>query len=487
MNQDDLSQKPVRVRIAPSPTGDRHVGTAYIGLINFVFARQHGGQFIVRIEDTDQSRSSQVFEDAIFRSLRWTGLTWDEGPDKGGPHGPYRQSERTEIYQAHAEKLVENGHAYRCYCTSADLTEMRARQKAAKEKFGYDGRCRALSPADVAQRDAAAAPHVIRLKMMKEGESVVPDRLRGDVHFQNNLIDDQILLKSDGFPTYHLANVVDDHLMGISHVIRAEEWLISTPKHLALYQAFGWEAPEFIHLPLLRNKDKSKISKRKNPVSLVYYEQAGYLPEALMNFLALMGWTHPEEKDRFSIDEMIEVFELDRVSLGSPVFDLDKLKWLNGLYLRELTPEALKEKLMAVLFSEAYLDQIIPMAQPRMEVLEDFWKVGDFFFQGDLTYDLQQLIPKGRKPSETRKMLLAVMDRLEASSRQGWNADSLEGALRGFCTDTEWAIKEVFMTVRMVIAARKATPGLFETLEALGKARVRRRFQHVNELLKTVK
>jgi len=482
--------KPVRVRIAPSPTGDPHVGTAYIGLINYVFARQNRGQFLIRIEDTDQSRSSVVFERAIFRSLKWFGLTWDEGPDVGGPYGPYRQSERTAIYQQHAEQLIATGGAYRCFCTSERIDALRESQRAQKLQMGYDRHCRDLAPEELDRLLEARTAHVIRLRMPVDGETVVPDRLRGEVRFQNALIDDGILLKSDGFPTYHLANVIDDHLMKISHVIRAEEWLNSTPKHLLLYQAFGWDAPEFIHLPLLRNRDLSKISKRKNPVSLTYYEQAGYLPETLRNFLALMGWTHPEGRDKFSLQEMIETFSIDKISLGGPIFDLEKLKWLNGLYIRELTIEQLRERLIATLFDPEYLSRIAPLVKERMEVFEDFWRYADYFLLGapeNLRYDLSQLMPKGRTTADVRKMLSAVLEKLEEASRQGWTAPILEAALRAFCEHGEWKAKEVFMAVRVVATARTATPPLFETLELLGKEQIRRRFQHVDGLLKAHK
>ncbi|MFH1132138.1 MAG: glutamate--tRNA ligase, partial [Pseudomonadota bacterium] len=298
----------VRVRIAPSPTGDPHVGTAYVVLFNYAYAKRHGGKFILRIEDTDQTRSSRGSEDAILRSLRWLGLEWDEGPDVGGPHGPYRQSERSAIYKEHADLLIERGHAYRCFCTPERLTELRAKQREAKQDPGYDGKCRELDPEEVAKRVAANEPHVVRLKMPKDGETVVPDLLRGEVVISNQQSDDQVLMKSDGMPTYHLANVVDDHLMGITHVIRAEEWISSTPKHLRLYEGFGWELPTFIHLPLLRNKDKSKISKRKNPVSLDYYREIGILPQAMINFLALLGWSYGDDQEKFTLEQMVEKF-----------------------------------------------------------------------------------------------------------------------------------------------------------------------------------
>ena len=341
-----MEGKRVRVRIAPSPTGDPHVGTAYIGLFNYAFAKKNNGDFLLRIEDTDRTRFSADSEQQIFDAMHWLGLNYDEGPDVGGAKGPYRQSERFHIYKEYAEKLVEKGEAYYCFCTPERLSKLRERQIAMKQAPGYDRHCRNLTDEEVKQKLAEGVSYVIRLKMPYEGDTVVHDELRGDIVFENSKIDDQVLLKSDGFPTYHLANIVDDHLMEITHVIRAEEWIASTPKHIQLYKAFGWEEPKWYHMPLLRNADKSKISKRKNPVSLNYYVEEGYLKEGLLNFLALMGWSFGGDKEIFSLEEMIENFSFDRISLGGPVFDLVKLGWVNNQHmklkdLKELTKLAL--------------------------------------------------------------------------------------------------------------------------------------------------
>ena len=274
----------VRVRVAPSPTGDPHVGTAYVTVFNYVFAKKHGGDFILRVEDTDQQRFISSSEQQIYESLRWLGLEWDEGPDIGGDYGPYRQSERKEIHQEHASMLVQKGKAYKCFCTSERLDQVRTEQKANGQRTGYDGFCRSLSQEQIQAREESGAPFVVRLKTPDEGVTSFHDGVRGNIEIKNSQLDDQVLIKSDGFPTYHLANVVDDHLMKISHVIRAEEWISSTPKHVMLYEAFGWEMPVFAHVPILRNANKSKISKRKNPVSLSYYRRKGILPGALVNF-----------------------------------------------------------------------------------------------------------------------------------------------------------------------------------------------------------
>ena len=477
----------VRTRIAPSPTGDPHVGTAYVALFNLALARKHGGQFILRIEDTDRERSSPASEAMIFEALHWLGLAWDEGPDVGGPCGPYRQSERTSIYRGHADDLVRRGAAYVCFCTRERLEALREEQKARKLNFGYDGLCRALPPEEASRRRTAGEAHVIRLAMPRGGETLVPDLLRGEVRFDNTQIDDPILLKSDGFPTYHLANVVDDHLMGVTHVIRAEEWLSSLPKHVQLYRGFGWEQPVFCHLPLLRNADRSKISKRKNPVSLNFYRRAGYLPEALVNYLALMGWAMPDEREEFTLDEFIEAFTLERISLGGPVFDPEKLSWLNGRYLRRLEPRELLGRLRAQLFSDEHLLEVLPLVQPRVDTLEGFFDYAGFFFVGDLAYDaeaVRSMVPKDRTAVETAKVLRALLEE-EIDPLLEWRKETVEATLRRFGERAGWAPNELFMAVRVATTGRTASPPLFETLAVLGKETSRRRLRRAVEILKT--
>ena len=477
----------VKTRIAPSPTGDPHVGTAYIALFNYCFAKQHGGSFILRIEDTDQARSAPEYEVGIIRALRWLGIQWDEGPDVGGPSGPYRQSERTEIYREHAEILLEKGAAYRCFCTSERLAQLREEQRAAKSPFqGYDGRCRDLSPEEAEAKLAAGTPHVMRLRFPQEGETVLKDRFRGEVRTRNRELDDQILMKSDGFPTYHLANVVDDHLMEVTHVIRAEEWLRSTPKHLELYRAFGWEPPEFVHMPLLRNKDKSKISKRKNPVSLDYYRRAGVLPEAMLNFLGNIGYSVGEDREKFSRSELLEDFDLNRVRLGSPVFDVDKLQWLNGLYMRDMSTDALADRILAEVLSPSNVRAIVPLIQERIERLDGFVPAASFFFAGvELDYDPALLVAKKRTPVETRKALAKVTEELDGL--RSWTVEELDPVLRGFCEREEWKPGQLFMPIRIAVTGRKASPGLFETMTVLGKPMCQARLRRAIELLKTVK
>jgi len=370
----------VRTRVAPSPTGDPHVGTAYIALFNLAFARKHGGKFILRIEDTDQTRSTPESEQAILDSMRWLGLEWDEGPDVGGEHGPYRQSERKSDYAKYAEQLIEKGHAFRCYRTSEELDELR-------ESIADQGR--ALKPSDlklsdeeIAKREAAGASSVVRMMVPETGICPVDDMLRGTIELDWAMVDAQILLKSDGMPTYHLANVVDDHLMKISHVIRGEEWINSAPKHKLLYEYFGWDMPQLCHMPLLRNTDKSKLSKRKNPTSILFYQKMGYMPEALLNYLGRMGWSMPDEREQFTRTEMFDNFDIQRVSLGGPVFDVEKLNWLNSQWLRDLDEDTFARKFAEWGLNESRLKPLIPHIQPRVETFSDVVGVAGHFLAG---------------------------------------------------------------------------------------------------------
>jgi glutamyl-tRNA synthetase len=482
-NTEANTEAPVRVRIAPSPTGDPHVGTAYIGLLNYIYARQRGGKFVLRIEDTDRTRFVATSEQEIFNSLRWLGLTWDEGPDVGGPHGPYRQSERTEIYREHVNLLLANGTAYRAFETPDELEALRQRQIAAKLPPRYDGAHRDLPQAQIDAFLAEGRPYVIRMKVPQATSTTFRDELRGDITFDHANVDDQVLMKSDGFPTYHLANVVDDHLMGITDVIRAEEWISSTPKHVLLYQAFGWQQPRFWHMPLLRNLDKSKISKRKNPVSLIYYRQAGYLPEAVINFLGLMGGgmstndseptpgTQPgkaSEADIFTLDDMVARFRMESIRLGGPVFDLTKLKWLNGEYLRALTPDALYTALRSTILSDDYLKQIAPLIQTRIETLGEFGNLTHFLFADDIMPSAEVFVPKKRTPEETLAFAANQLAVLEATD---WTHEALEPALKKLGEEETWSVKENFMLLRAILTGSTMSPPLLESMVVFGKAR----------------
>jgi glutamyl-tRNA synthetase len=476
----------VRVRIAPSPTGDPHVGTAYIALFNYVFAKKLGGKFVLRIEDTDRSRSKPEWEAMIIDAMKWLGLQWDEGPDCGGPHGPYRQSERGAIYAEHANLLVETGGAYRCFCDEARLTQVRDEQRKAKVAMpGYDGFCRKLGPAEIKAKLADKVPFVIRLTVPDDGVTVVQDKLRGEVSFENAQVDDQVLLKSDGMPTYHLANVVDDHLMEITHVIRAEEWITSTPKHVLLYKAFGWQAPEWIHMPLLRNQDKSKISKRKNPVSLNYYRESGFLPEAMLNYLGMMGWTMPDGREKFTLSEMMGEFSFDRISLGGPVFDIQKLTWLNGLYIRDKSPEDLVERMQQDLFSGSKLAAIAPLIRERVNKLEDVVDHLTYLLAGDVAYSpeaMMALVPKGKTAKDSAGMLGELLEVIDGLPKI--EAADVEARLKGLCEKLGWKTKEFFMPVRVAVTGRSATPPLHETMAVMGKERCRRRIRAAISALK---
>jgi len=472
----------VRTRIAPSPTGDPHVGTAYIALFNLCFARQHGGKFILRIEDTDQARSTSESEAAIMESLRWLGLEWDEGPDVGGPHGPYRQSERADIYKQYAEQLIEAGYAFRCYRTSEELDALR---NELREK----GLHRAIKPSDlalpeeeVARREAAGEPFVVRMYVPEEpGRCEITDMLRGVVELDWDLVDAQVLLKSDGLPTYHLANVVDDHLMGITHVLRGEEWLNSAPKHKLLYQYFGWEMPELCHMPLLRNPDKSKLSKRKNPTSILYYQQSGYLPEALLNYLGRMGWSMPDEREKFTLEEMQEAFDIQRVSLGGPVFDVEKLSWLNGQWLRELSDEDFLVELKHWLFNDEQVLKVIPHLKTRVETLGQVAPLAGFCF-GDLpALSAEQFAHKKYEPEAIVEWLQGFLWSLEVL--RTWERDAIFALAKETADIFEVKIKDFLFPVFVAIAGTTASFSVADSMAIIGPDVSRARLRHAIEVL----
>lgn len=471
----------VRTRIAPSPTGDPHVGTAYIALFNYCFAKKHGGQFLLRIEDTDQVRSTIESEQQILAALRWLGLEWDEGPDVGGPHGPYRQSERSAIYAEHAQLLIDKGHAFRCFCTADRLNDLRNRQREAGEFLGYDGHCAGLSVDDAQRRAAAGEPFVVRMKVPREGKCVIKDYFRGDIEIDWATVDMQVLMKSDGLPTYHLANVVDDRLMQITHVMRGEEWISSAPKHLLLYEYFGWEAPQLMHLPLLRNPDKSKLSKRKNPTSIMYYNRMGFLPEALLNYLGMMAWTMADGEEKFSLSQMVEHFDIDRVSLGGPVFDIAKLSWLNGRYIREdHTALELAGRVQEWALNEAYGVPILEMVQKRIETLSDLGPLVSHFFSGMVTPDAEALTQK-KDPEEVVRVMQLTLWRLEAL--RTWNATTLEETLKDMAERLELKLRDYLKPFFLVISGSSVSTPLFDSMAVLGPDVSRARIRAAIELL----
>lgn len=456
--------------MAPSPTGDPHIGTAYISLFDYALAKQSAGQFVLRIEDTDRTRLVEGAEENIFASLKWLGLNYDEGPDVGGPYSPYRQSERKEIYLKYALDLVKNKSAYYCFCSSERLEKVREEQKSNKQVPRYDRLCRDLSEHEVTQKLSDKTPFVIRLKVPLDGTTIFRDEVRGDISFENKDIDDQVLLKSDGFPTYHLAVVVDDHLMKINYVTRAEEWISSTPKHILLYQAFGWEIPKFVHFPLLRNSDKSKISKRKNHTSLNWYKEQGYLPEAILNFLALQGWSHPEGKEVFGLEEFIAKFSINRISTSGPIFDLNKLDWLNGEYIRAKHDEEVFELLESFYpkeWDKNKVRMVIPLVKERIKKLSEFAGYIDFFFE-EVRVDARDCVQKGRTDEATKDILAKVVEFLKDDSL--WQShQTLEESMRKFAEENVWGAKDLFMTMRVKLTGKTATPPLFDTMLALGK------------------
>jgi len=467
----------VRTRIAPSPTGDPHVGTAYIALFNFVFARQHGGQFVLRIEDTDKTRSSDASEQAIFDALKWLGLEWDEGPDVGGEFGPYRQSERGEIYQQYIQALLDAGHAFRCFATTGELDEMRAEQMARGETPKYDGRGLKLSPQDIETRVAAGEPYVVRMKVPEEGVCEFEDMLRGKIEIDWQQVDMQVLMKADGMPTYHLANVVDDHLMGITHVIRGEEWINSAPKHQLLYQYLGWEMPVLCHMPLLRNRDKSKLSKRKNPTGINFYRRMGFLPEAMVNYLGRMGWSMPDEREKFAVDEMIGAFDIKRVSLGGPVFDVEKLRWLNGLWIREdLSPAQLAERFRSWAFNEDYLMRVIPQIQTRLEVLSDVAALGGFFVSGMPDVGEVDFEYKKLDREQVRKVLQYSLWALEAERH--WSLGAIQKVLTGLAQAMDIKLRDFMIPVFVAVSGRQSAPSIMDAMEILGPDMTRARLRH---------
>ena len=467
----------VRTRIAPSPTGDPHVGTAYIALFNLAFARQQGGQFILRIEDTDQARSTPESEQMILDSMRWLGLEWDEGPDVGGPHGPYRQSERSEIYAEHTQQLLDNGHAFRCFCSSERLDELRKEQMANKQQLGYDGHCLHLSQEEVQSRLENGESHVVRMKVPREGSCKFNDMLRGEIEIDWAQVDMQVLMKADGMPTYHLANVVDDHLMKITHVLRGEEWINSAPKHQLLYEYFGWEMPQLCHMPLLRNPDKSKLSKRKNPTSILYYQRMGFMAEALLNYLGRMGWSMPDEREKFSRSEMFEAFDIQRVSLGGPVFDVEKLRWLNGLWIREaLDGEQFAERFKQWALNADYLMPIVPLIQPRVETFSDVVPLAGFFMSGMLELDETAFEHKNLEPDQIRQILQFALWQLE-SLRQ-WDKDAIFQTLNGLAKAMDLKIRDLLFPLFIAVSGSTASVSVIESMALLGPDLSRARVRH---------
>lgn len=473
----------VRVRIAPSPTGDPHVGTAYMALFNLIFARHHKGKFILRIEDTDRTRSRPEYEQSIYDALKWSNINWDEGPDIGGPFGPYRQSERFDIYKDYAHRLLANGRAYKCFCTAEELDEMRELAARTGGRQGYDRRCRNLSAGEIKEKEAAGKPAVIRLKMPLTGECCYEDAIKGRVTAPWADIDDQILLKSDGFPTYHLANVVDDHLMEITHVIRGDEWMSSTPKHIYLYEAFGWQPPVFMHMPLLLGKDGKKLSKRKNPTSIFFYRDSGFLPEAFANFMTLMGYSMPGDREIYSLDEIIKEFDAKRIGVSGAIFDVQKLEWINQQYLIKNIPvDNLWDRIKAWGFNDELMSRIMPLCHTRIKTFGDFIDLCDFLFINHLKYTPELFAIKGHTPEQACYVLQGMIWQMD--DQENWKSAGVNDASRKIAEVFGVDHKKIVMPLLFasLMGKRHGMP-LFDSADILGKDRVRARLLKSIEFL----
>ncbi len=457
----------VRTRIAPSPTGAPHLGTAYVGLINRVFADACGGAFVVRIEDTDQARSSKASEAAILEALRWLGINWDEGPDVGGPHGAYRQSERLDIYHRHADDLINTGAAFRCFCTPERLAEVRRAQISAKETPRYDGRCLHLSQDEIDARLAAGEKSVVRLKVPEEGICSFEDQLRGEIQVPWTQVDMQVLMKSDGFPTYHMAACIDDHLMGISHLIRGEEWLSSVPKQQLLVNAFDWQMPRLVHLPLIRNPDGSKLSKRRNPTSIDYYRRIGILPEALLNYLGTLGWSMPDERDIFSLDEMRSAFDLARIKTSAPVFDPVKLRNFNGRYVRALDSEAFVARYAAWLSESDALARIAALVQERTEAFEDIARQVDYLVGSRATLNPEDFDNPRLETDRQLEILAFVSWSFEGLER--WQRDEIHACCKTICDALEMKFRDFLWPLFLAISGRPVSLPLFDSMAVIGR------------------
>lgn len=465
-----------RVRIAPSPTGEPHVGTAYIALFNYLFAKKNGGEFILRIEDTDATRSTLEFEERVLDALRWTGLKWAEGPDVGGPYGPYRQSERKDMYQPYAQDLLDKGHAFRCFCTPERLEQMREGQRATGKPPKYDGLCLHLTAEEVTSKMAAGESSVVRMKIPTEGSCDFNDGVYGEVSIPWDSVDMQVLMKGDGMPTYHMANVIDDHLMKITHVARGEEWLASVPKHILLYRYFGWEAPVWMHLSLMRNADKSKLSKRKNPTSISYYSALGYLPEALMNFLGLFFVQIAEGEELLTMEELTEKLDPEALSKAGAIFDLQKLDWLNGRWLREkLSPEEFVARTLEWAMENSRLTEGLKHSQSRVSKLGDLPSLAGFLLAADVNLTPASFAGLKTSPEDTLLIINTVQADIEKMIE--WNVEAIDAELRTVADRLEKKLRVVTPPLFIAMSGSQRSLPLFDSMAILGRSVVRQRLK----------
>lgn len=490
----------IKTRFAPSPTGLLHVGGLRTALFSYLFAKHHKGTFLLRVEDTDQERFVEGGVENILNSLKWAGIEPDEGllltPDgktaERGKNGPYTQSKRLPIYTKHIEELIAKGHAYFCFCKKERLDELRKMQELNKQATGYDGHCRMIDSDESKTRAQKGEAHVVRMKMPEEGTTVCHDLIRGDVEFDNKLIDDQIILKSDGFPTYHFAVVVDDHLMGITHVIRGEEWIPSTPKHIVLYEMFGWDVPAFAHLPLLVNEKKQKLSKRHGDVSVEDYKEKGYLPEALVNFVAFLGWNPGDDHEVFTMDELIHAFSLEHASKSAAVFNVEKLNWYNKEYMtrmdtRKLTERAIPFFINAGLINEQltmsneqkkWLMKVVELEKSRANTLSELVHAVEFIFTKTLQYDRALLAWKKSTLPDAQEKIRLLIEQLDNISETEWDKKTLESKVGEWIKENNFDIGGVLWPMRVALSGQKNSPGPFEIADVLGKEKTLARLQH---------
>jgi len=486
----------VRVRYAPSPTGLQHIGGVRTALFNYFFARSQGGTFILRVEDTDQERYHEEALQDLYDTFSWLGIEWDEGPDKGGEYGPYVQSQRFELYKQYAEELVESGHAYYCFCSSERLDALREEQKKNKQGQGYDRRCRDLTPEQREEFRRQGFKPVIRFKVPLEGTTVFSDILLGEMKKKNKDIPpDPVLLKSDGFPTYHLANVVDDHLMKITHIMRAQEWIPSGPLHVLLYQAFGWEIPRYCHLPMVMGKDGQKLSKRHGATSVIEFRRQGYLPEALINYISLLGWSYDDKREFFSKEEFEKLFVLEKLNKAPAVFDYKKLEWFNGQYIREKDDEELIGYVLPYLIRDglvadppapeqyAVIREMMPLMKERLHLLKDISELSRFLLQEIVSYDIEDVIPKKMDAAGTLKILKAGRPLIAAFEENG--EEQTEELLREKSEELEVKLGAMLMPVRVAITGTRTSPPLFGSIRLLGTEKTLERIDRVISLLES--
>ena len=483
-----MTDKPVRVRIAPSPTGYFHVGSARTALYNWLFARHHGGKFIVRIEDTDRTRYEPDAVSDLVTSLRWLGLDWDEGPEVGGEYGPYVQSQRLDLYHHYASRLLEEDHAYQCFCSSERLAALREEQREKKQDIGYDRHCRYLTTKQRAEYEAQGITPVLRLKAPLEGATTFHDVVYGTIGVENQRLEDLVLLKSDGFPTYHLAVVVDDHLMEISHIMRGDEWLPSVPQRVVLYNALGWEIPIYAHLPLiLAPTGKGKLSKRHGGVEIRDFRREGYLPEAMVNYLARVGWSYDDKTEIFGREELIRYFDLSGINNSPARFSYERLEWMNAYYIRHLDTDDLAERLVPFLHEAGYqvtaadLKPIVPLIQQRLKTLKEAVNWIDFFFRKDLEYDANLLVGKKMNAAGSQSALQQARQTLAALP--SFDVEVIDTSLRTLAAEKGLKVGQLLGIIRVAVSGKTVAPPLFETLAILGQERILTRIDQGIEAL----